>query len=88
MTSITDRIEAQLDAGSDEVTLTREEAVEVAMRLHGQAAEPGRYSCGADAYCTDVLSNGFHRFTAVCTCGATTLCPDVAATGKHKRVQR
>ena len=51
MTSITDRIEAQLDAGSTEVTLTRAEAVEVAQRLHRQAAEPGRCSCGADAYC-------------------------------------
>ena len=40
--TVLDRIEIQLDAGSDEVTLTREEAVEVAMRLHGQAAEPGR----------------------------------------------
>ena len=39
MTSITDRIEAQLDAGSTEVTLTRAEAVEVAQRLHRQAAE-------------------------------------------------
>ena len=67
MSTITDRIEIQLDAGSDEVTLTREEAVEVATRLHRQAAKPGRCSCGADAYCTDVLSNGFHRFTAVCT---------------------
>ena len=84
MSTITDRIEIQLDAGSDEVTLTRAEAVEVATRLHRQAAEPGRCSCGADAYCTDYLSNGFHRYT-VCTCGATTLCPDVAATGKHKQ---
>ena len=75
-----------MDAGSTEVPLTREEAVDVATRLHGQAARPCRCSCGADAYCTDVLSNGFHRTTAVCTCGATTLCPDVAATGKHKRV--
>ena len=42
MTSIIlDRIEIQLDAGSDEVTLTREDAVEVATRLHRQAAEPG-----------------------------------------------
>ena len=59
MTSITDRIEIQLDAGSTEVVLTRAEAVEVATRLHRQSAEPGRCSCGADAYCTDVLSNGF-----------------------------
>ena len=36
MTSITDRIEIQLDAGSTEVTLTRAEAVEVAQRLHRQ----------------------------------------------------
>ena len=85
MSTVLDRIEIQLDAGSTEVVLTRAEAVEVAMRLHGQAAKPGCCSCGADAYCTDVLSNGFHRFTAVCTCGATTLCPDVAATGKHKQ---
>ena len=85
MSTVLDRIEIQLDAGSTEVVLTRDDAVEVAARLHGQAARPGRCSCGADAYCTDVLSNGFHRFTAVCTCGATTLCPDVAATGKHKQ---
>ena len=65
--TVLDCIEIQLGAGSDEVTLTREEAVEVATRLHLQAAKPGRCSCGADAYCTDVLSNGFHRFTAVCT---------------------
>ena len=52
MTSITDRIEIQLDAGSTEVTLTRAEAVEVAQRLHRQAAEPGRCSCGADAAAT------------------------------------
>ena len=31
------------------------------------------------------VTNGFHRFTAVCTCGATSLCPDVAATGKHRQ---
>ena len=61
MTSITDRIEAQLDAGSTEVTLTRAEAVEVAQRLHRQAAEPGRCSCGADAYCSDYMSHGFHK---------------------------
>ena len=67
MTSITDRIEIQLGAGSDEVTLTREEAVDVAMRLHGQAAKPGRCSCGADAYCSDYMSNGYHRTTAVCS---------------------
>ena len=67
MTSIIDRIEAQLDAGSDEVTLTREEAVEVATRLHGQAARLGRCSCGADAYCSDYMSNGYHRTTAVCS---------------------
>ena len=67
MSTVLDRIEIQLDAGSDEVTLTSEEAVDVATRLLGQAARPGRCSCGADAYCTDVLSNGFHRFTAVCT---------------------
>ncbi len=85
MSTITDRIEIQLDAGSTEVVLTRAEAVDVAARPHWQAARPGRCSCGADAYCTDALSNGFHKFTAVCTCGATTLCPDVAATGKHKQ---
>ena len=39
MTSITDRIEAQLDAGSTEVTLTRAEAVEVAQRLHRQGVQ-------------------------------------------------
>ena len=61
MTSIADRIEAQLDAGSTEVTLTHAEAVEVATRLHRQAAEPGRCSCGADAYCTDYLTNGYHK---------------------------
>ena len=61
MTSITDRIEIQLDAGSDEVTLTRAEAVEAATQLRRQATEPGRCSCGADAYCTDVLSNGYHK---------------------------
>ena len=42
MSTITDRIEIQLDAGSDEVTLTRAEAVEVAARLHRQAAKPER----------------------------------------------
>ena len=61
MTSITDRIEAQLDAGSTEVTLTRAEAVEVAQRLHRQAAEPGRCSCGADAYCSDYMPTDTHR---------------------------
>ena len=61
MGTVLDRIEIQLDAGSDEATLAREDAVEVATRLHRQAAEPGRCSCGADAYCTDVLATGKHR---------------------------
>lgn len=61
MTSITDRIEIQLDAGSTEVVLTRAEAVEVAARLHRRAAEPGRCSCGADAYCTEYLATDTHR---------------------------
>ena len=56
-----DRIEIQLDAGSDEVTLTREDAVEVAARLHRQAAKPERCSCGADAYCSDYMSTDTHR---------------------------
>ena len=67
MSTVLDRIEIQLDAGSTEVTLTREEAVEVATRLHWQAARPGRCSCGADAYCSDYMSNGYHRTTAVCS---------------------
>ena len=41
--------------------LTPDVTVEVAMRLHGQAAKPGCCSCGADAYRTDVLSNGKHK---------------------------
>ena len=61
MSTITDRIEIQLDAGSSEVVLTRDEAVQVAERLRQQAAKPGMCSCGADAYCTDVLSNGYHK---------------------------
>ena len=67
MSTVLDRIEIQLDAGSDEVTLTREEAVELAARLHGQAARPGRCSRGADAYCSDYMSNGYHRTTSVCS---------------------
>ena len=58
---VLDRIEIQLDAGSDEVTLTRAESVEVAARLHRQAAKPGRCSCGADAYCSDYMSTDTHR---------------------------
>ena len=51
--SIIDRIEAQQDAGSTEVVLTRAEAVDVAARLHRQAAEPGRCSCGTKAWCSE-----------------------------------
>ena len=59
--SVIDHIEIQLDAGSIEVVLTRDEAVQVAERLRQQAAKPGLCSCGADAYCTDYLTNGYHK---------------------------